>query len=77
MTTNFGEERLTGAFFLDVAKVFDTACVGGLLSKLTVLNFPSYLVQTISSYPHDRTFKTFLQTATSISIGTRDGAAQF
>ena len=47
---NFYEKRLTGAVFLDVAKAFDTVLVDGLLYKLTILSFPSYLVKTISSY---------------------------
>ena len=42
ITRNFGERRLTGAVFLDVAKTFDTVWIEGLLYKLTVLNFPSY-----------------------------------
>jgi hypothetical protein len=46
---NFDERRLTCAVFLDVAKAFDTVWVKGLLYKLTVLNFPSYRVITISS----------------------------
>jgi len=37
---NFGEKRLTGAVFLDVAKAFDTVWNDGLLYKLKVLNFP-------------------------------------
>ena len=41
ITRNFGEKRLTGAVFLDVAKTFDTAWIDGLLYKLTLLNFPS------------------------------------
>jgi hypothetical protein len=52
---NFSEKRLTGAIFLDVAKAFDTVWVDGLLSKLTALNFPSYLVKIMSSYLHNRT----------------------
>jgi hypothetical protein len=56
---NFDERRLTGAVFLDVAKAFDTVWVKGLLYKLTVLTFPSYLVKTISSYLDCRTFQTF------------------
>jgi len=49
-TRNFGEKRLTGEVFLDVAKAFDTVWIDGLLYKLTLLNFPSYVVHTISSY---------------------------
>jgi len=41
---------LTGAVFLDMAKAFDTVWIDGLLYKLTLLNFPSYLVHTMSSY---------------------------
>jgi hypothetical protein len=57
MTRNFGEKRLTGAVFLDVAKVFDTVWFNGLLYKLTILNTPSYLIYTISSYLQGRTFE--------------------
>jgi hypothetical protein len=49
ITRNFGEKRLTGAVFLDVAKAFDTVWVDGLAYKLMALNFPSYLVKTIQS----------------------------
>jgi hypothetical protein len=45
----FDERLLTGAVFLNVAKAFDTLWVKGLLYKLTLLNFPSYLVKTTSS----------------------------
>ena len=31
ITRNFGEKRLTGAVFLDVAKAFDTVWIDGLL----------------------------------------------
>ena len=44
ITRNFGEKRLTGAVFLDVAKAFDAVWIDGLLYKLTLLNFPSYIV---------------------------------
>ena len=69
ITSNFGEKRLTGTVFLDVAKVFDTVWNDGLLYKLTLLNFPSYIVHTISSYLRDRTFKASFQTATSSRRG--------
>jgi hypothetical protein len=59
-----------------VAKAFDTAWVQGLLYKLTVLNFPSYLVKTISSYLDCRTFQTSFQSATSTSRGMRVGVVQ-
>jgi hypothetical protein len=44
ITGNFGEKRLTGAVFLDVAKAFDTVWIDGHLYKLTLLNFPSYFL---------------------------------
>ena len=75
-TRNFGEKRLTGAVFLDVAKPFDTVWIDGLLYKLTLLNFPSYIVHTISSYLRGRTFEAFFQTATSSRRGMRTGVAQ-
>jgi hypothetical protein len=45
ITRNFGEKRLTSTFFLDVVKAFDTVWIDGLLYKLKLLNFPSYIVQ--------------------------------
>jgi hypothetical protein len=65
ITRNFGEKRLTGAVFLDVAKAFDTVWMEGVLYKMTILNLLSYLVHTISSYLRGRTFKASFQTATS------------
>jgi len=62
--------------FLDVAKAFDTIWIDGFLYKLTLLNFPSYIVHTISSYLRGRTFETFFQTATSSRRGMRAGVAQ-
>jgi hypothetical protein len=66
---------LTGAVFLDVAKAFDTVWVTGLLYRLTVLNFPSYLVKTVSSYLDRRTFQTSFQSATTTYV-MRTGVAQ-
>jgi len=69
ITRNLGEKRLTGAVFLDVAKAFDTIWIDGFLYKLTLLNFQSYLVHTISSYLQGRTFEASFQTATSSRRG--------
>jgi hypothetical protein len=74
ITRNFGEKRLTGAVFLDVAKAFDTVWIDGLLYKLTLLNFPSYIVHTIS-YLRGRAFEAFFQTATSSCRSMRAGMA--
>jgi hypothetical protein len=71
ITRNFGEKMLTGAVFLDVAKAFDAAWIDGLLYTLTPLNFPSYIVHTISSYLRGRTFEASFETATSSRPGMR------
>jgi hypothetical protein len=42
---SFHERPMTGVVLLDVAKAFNTVWVEGLLYKLTILNFPSYLVK--------------------------------
>ena len=76
ITRNFSERRLTGAVFLDVAKAFDTVWIEGLLYKLTVLNFPSYLVHIISSYHRGRTFEAFFLTVTSSLRGMRAGGCR-
>jgi hypothetical protein len=76
VTRNFGQKRLTGALFLDVAKAFNNVWVDGLLFKLTALNFPSCLLKTISSYLHNRTFVASFQTATSTRRVMRAGVAQ-
>jgi hypothetical protein len=76
ITRNFGEKRLTGAVFLDVTKALDTVWIDGLLYKLKFLNFPSYLVHTISSYLRGRTFEVSLLTATSSRRWLRAGVAQ-
>jgi hypothetical protein len=73
---NFGEKRVTGAVFLDVAKAFHSVSIDGFLKKLTLLNFPSYIAHTISSYLRGRTFETSFQTATSCPRGMRAGVAQ-
>ena len=62
--------------FLDVAKVFDTVWIEGLLYKLTIFNFPSYLVHIISSYLRGRTFEASFLTVTPSRRGMWAGAAQ-
>jgi hypothetical protein len=61
---NFKEKLLTYAVFLDVAKDFSTLLADGFLYKPTVLNFPSYLVKTISSYLHGQSNEASFQTTT-------------
>jgi hypothetical protein len=76
ITRNFGEKRLTGAVFLDVAKAFDTVWIDGLHYKLMLLNFPSCIVHTISSYLRNRMFDVSFQTTTSSHRCMRAGIAQ-
>jgi hypothetical protein len=73
---NFDDRRLTGRVFLDLAKAFDTVWVKGLIFKLRVLNFPSFLVKTISSYLDRRTIQTSYQSVKSTCRGMRAGVAQ-
>jgi hypothetical protein len=73
ITRNFGEKRLTGAVFLDVDKAFHTIWIDVLLYNLTLINFPSYIVHTISSYLWGRTLEASFQTATSSLRGMRAG----
>jgi hypothetical protein len=76
ITRNFGEKRLTGVVFLDVAKAFDTVWIDGLFYKFTLLKFPSYIVNTVSSYLRDRTFDASFQTATSFRRAMWAGVRQ-
>ena len=76
ITWNFDKKRLTGVVFLDMAKAFDTVWIDGLLYKLTLLNCPSHIVHTISSYLRGRTLEASFQTATSSRRGMRAGMAQ-
>ena len=71
ITRIFGEKRLTGTVFFDVTKAFDTVWIESLLYKLTLLNFPSYIAHTISSYLWGRTFEASCKTATSSRRGMR------
>jgi len=64
VSRNFDENRLTGAVFLNEAKAFHVVWVNGVLYKLTILNFPSYLVKTIPSYLNSWTFEASFPTAT-------------
>jgi hypothetical protein len=45
------QDELTDDVSVDVAKDFDIVWVEGLY-KLAILNFPSYVVKTLSSYFH-------------------------
>jgi hypothetical protein len=75
VTRIFSQKRPTGAALLYVAKAFDTVWIDYLLYKLTLLNFPSYTVHTISSYLQGWTFEASFRTATSSLRGMRAGVA--
>ena len=59
-----------------MTKAFETVWIDGLLYKLTLLKFPSYIVHTISSYLRDRKFEASFQMATSTRRGMRAEVAQ-
>jgi hypothetical protein len=73
---NFDDSRLTGAVSLDVDKAFDTVWVKGLLYMLTVINLPSYVVKSISSFRDCRSLRTPFQTATYTTRVMRAAVAQ-
>jgi hypothetical protein len=76
VSRNFDEKRMADAGFLDVARAFDIVWVDCLLNKLALLNFPSYLVKTICSSLHGRTFEAYLQRAPSTCRFMRTGMAE-
>jgi len=76
ITRNVGEKRIKGVVFLNVAKAFDTVWIDVLLYEITLLNIPSYIVHTISSYMRGRTFEASFQTAMSSRRGMRAEVAQ-
>ena len=73
---NSDEKRITDAIFLDVAKAFDFVWIEGVLFKLTILEFPSYLAKFITSNLHSRTFVAVFQAASFCCHLMRDGVAQ-
>ena len=73
---NFGEKRLTDEVFLDVAKAFDSVWIESPLYKLILLEFPSYLVKTISSYLTSRSIVASFRYATSSRHLMRAGIPQ-
>jgi len=76
ITSHFSGKRLTGGVFLDVAKPFGTIWIVGVLYKLTLINFTSYIFHSISSYLKARKFEASFQTATSSRRGIRTVVAQ-
>ena len=72
---NFDQKRLTDAVFLDVAKAFDSMWIEDLF-KLTVLDFPSYLINVTTFNLHYRIFVASFQATTSSCHFTRAGVAQ-
>jgi hypothetical protein len=75
-TWNLGEKSLTDAVFIDVAKTFDTIWIVGLLYKLRLLNFPPYIVHTISRNLRGRTIQASFQTTTPSRRSIRAGVAE-
>jgi hypothetical protein len=77
VTRNIGEKNLTVDVFHDVAKAFVNVWIDGLIYKLTLLNFPSYIVCTYHLIiPPGRPFEGSFQTATSSRRGISPGVVQ-
>ncbi|GFW12217.1 probable RNA-directed DNA polymerase from transposon X-element [Trichonephila clavipes] len=66
--SGFNRHATTGGIFLDVEKAFDRLWHNGLIFKMINLNYPPYLIRTISDYLHNRTFQVKIQ-ATISKIG--------
>ncbi|GFW25859.1 probable RNA-directed DNA polymerase from transposon X-element [Trichonephila clavipes] len=66
--SGFNNHATTGGIFLDVEKAFDRLWHNGLIFKMINLNYPPYLIHTISDYLHNRTFQVKIQ-ATISKIG--------
>jgi Reverse transcriptase (RNA-dependent DNA polymerase) len=56
ISDGFNKNRSTGIVYLDVAKAFDRVWHDGLLSKLSQMKFPPYLINLLDSYLSKRTF---------------------
>lgn len=56
-TTNYNLKKTTALLTLDLEKAFDTVWHKGLIHKLAINNFPSYLIQIIISFLKNRTFQ--------------------
>ncbi|GFU02627.1 RNA-directed DNA polymerase from mobile element jockey [Trichonephila clavipes] len=66
--SGFNNHATTGGIFLDVENAFDRLWHHGLIFKMINLNYPPYLIHTISDYLHNRTFQVKIQ-ATISKIG--------
>ncbi|GFW08829.1 RNA-directed DNA polymerase from mobile element jockey [Trichonephila clavipes] len=66
--SGFNNHATTGGIFLDVEKAFDRLWHNGLIFKMINLNYPPYLIHTISDYLHNRTLQVKIQ-ATISKIG--------
>jgi len=71
LTRNFGEKRLTGAVFLDVAKAFVTVWIDGLPYKLMFANFLSYLIHKSHHTSGVQTFGASFLAGTSSRLDVR------
>lgn len=56
ITSNFNKKLHTGVLLLDVEKAFDTVWIYGLIYKMLISKFPTYLIIIIFSYMSNRKF---------------------
>jgi hypothetical protein len=76
VNTKSDERKVTHGVFLYVSKAFDTLWVKDRLFKLAILNIPTCLAKSLSSYLYCRTFQTSFESATTTRCSVRSGAAQ-
>ncbi|GFU79073.1 probable RNA-directed DNA polymerase from transposon BS [Trichonephila clavipes] len=56
ITNGYNNRTYTVGLFLDVKKAFDRMWHDGLIYKMIIFNFPTYLIKIIHSYLDNRTF---------------------
>ncbi|GBN62549.1 putative RNA-directed DNA polymerase from transposon X-element [Araneus ventricosus] len=78
ITHGFNNKLYTGGVFLDVRKTFDRMCHNGLIYKLIANKLPHYLIDIITLFLRNRTFKFKLNSTLSetghIKAGTPQGS---
>ena len=54
------DKSSTGMILLDIEKAFDRVWHNGLVFKLIINNFPSYIIKIINAFLHERKFKVMI-----------------
>lgn len=72
----FEAKKHTAILFLDIQQAFDKVWIEGLLYKLSQINIPTYLLDTLKSFLQDRTFNVRINGESSISKSINAGIPQ-